>query len=396
MNERIAEDDPRLTAYALGEMEAGERIAFEQLLERDAAARSRVDEIRATAAFLEAALEREPVAPVPDPSRARARAPIIRFPQFYYVVSGLAAACFALFFMVHQAREAGERDRQGAPVVVQHEPRRSTISQPPGNAIAIETAQHAALSEKFFPTSQSTTSTFPLRVTGDSYARVQDALRRGEKPRRDHVHIAEMINAFNYSWPSPEQGQSFATVLEAAPAPWAPRHRLVRVGLKGGGASDAVLARDAHVQVEFDPAVVSAWRLIGFERNGRAGVRGVSTGEVLRGDAVVTALYEVMPQEGAAVANAGWLTLNLRYTDASTGNERTVSARLDRIAPAFERASQDFQFIASVAAFGFFLKGTPSENAIAAEEVARWANPGARGRPDREQFVALVERARAL
>ncbi len=37
---QITPDDPRLTAYALGEMDAAERAQFETLLAQDAAARA--------------------------------------------------------------------------------------------------------------------------------------------------------------------------------------------------------------------------------------------------------------------------------------------------------------------------------------------------------------------
>ena len=59
--EKISPDDPRLTAYALGEMEAGERAAFEVLLSQDAGARAWVAEISGTAHTIGVALASEPV-----------------------------------------------------------------------------------------------------------------------------------------------------------------------------------------------------------------------------------------------------------------------------------------------------------------------------------------------
>ena len=46
----ILPDDPRLTAYAIGEMEPAEKAAFEALLARDPVARATVEDIRRTAA----------------------------------------------------------------------------------------------------------------------------------------------------------------------------------------------------------------------------------------------------------------------------------------------------------------------------------------------------------
>ncbi len=53
----ISPDDPRLTLFALGEMEPSEQANFEKLLEQDAAARAVVAESRATAATVASALE---------------------------------------------------------------------------------------------------------------------------------------------------------------------------------------------------------------------------------------------------------------------------------------------------------------------------------------------------
>ena len=121
---KLLPDDPKLTAYALGELEAEEHAAVEAALRHDPAARATVEEIRATAAQLESALAGEAAAEASVPTTATpslARAAIIpgrnpyvldggplgqhggnpmgkliKFPQVYYVIGGLAAACFAV------------------------------------------------------------------------------------------------------------------------------------------------------------------------------------------------------------------------------------------------------------------------------------------------------------
>jgi len=99
----ISQDDPRLTAYALDEMAPAERAEFEQLLRQDAAAQNAVDEIRAAGALLATALEHEPAgAEATEPAAEPKRGVLLRFPQLYFMVSGLAAACFALVFIIWQ------------------------------------------------------------------------------------------------------------------------------------------------------------------------------------------------------------------------------------------------------------------------------------------------------
>src|SRR6185295_7754847 len=93
----ISPDDPRLTLFALGEMEPREQAEFEKLLAQDAAARQVVADIRATVATVTAALEQEPTEVSAKPAGK-----VLRFPQLYFMISGLAAACFAVVFAVWQ------------------------------------------------------------------------------------------------------------------------------------------------------------------------------------------------------------------------------------------------------------------------------------------------------
>ncbi len=110
---QLLPDDPRITAYALGELEGDERAAVEQALRQNPALRMTVDEIRATAAQLEAALADETVDGAERATQELLKAAIIpgrdyrrhdggpwqklgQFPQLYFVMGGLAAACFAL------------------------------------------------------------------------------------------------------------------------------------------------------------------------------------------------------------------------------------------------------------------------------------------------------------
>ena len=110
-NERF-QDDPQLTAYALGELEGDERASVEARLRSDAAARAVVEEIRAAAATLERALSGEAAGEeareaekASDPYRREKRGRVLGFPQVYYVIGGLAAACFALVVALQEPYE---------------------------------------------------------------------------------------------------------------------------------------------------------------------------------------------------------------------------------------------------------------------------------------------------
>jgi Ca-activated chloride channel family protein len=76
-------------------------------------------------------------------------------------------------------------------------------------------------------------STFSIDVDTASYANVRRFLEDGQMPPVDAVRIEELINYFDYAYPQPDGDVPFAVDLAVTESPWAPEHRLVRVGLKG-------------------------------------------------------------------------------------------------------------------------------------------------------------------
>ena len=77
-------------------------------------------------------------------------------------------------------------------------------------------------------------STFSIDVDTASYSKVRMYLmQQGVLPRPDAVRIEELVNYFTYEYAPPSGDQPFAAHLEVAECPWAPAHRLVRVGVKG-------------------------------------------------------------------------------------------------------------------------------------------------------------------
>ncbi len=77
-------------------------------------------------------------------------------------------------------------------------------------------------------------STFSVDVDTASYSNVRRFLLADTRPPRDAVRIEEMVNYFSYAYapPPPSDPNPIAASLEVASAPWAPTHRLVRIGLK--------------------------------------------------------------------------------------------------------------------------------------------------------------------
>ena len=175
----------------------------------------------------------------------------------------------------------------------------------------------------------------------------------------------------------------------------------------------AVVARDVKLQVEFNPARVSEYRLLGYEN--RALKREdfnndkVDAGEIGAGH-TVTALYEIVPkgQKGwleplryaAAPAGEGksgeLAMLRVRYKPAAGGESQLIARP---ISTESTKASDDLRFAAAVAAFAQQLKGDGRyTGSMSLQDTAALAR-SARGDDPfglRSEFVQLVELAQGL
>ncbi len=78
-------------------------------------------------------------------------------------------------------------------------------------------------------------STFSISVDTAAYANVRRFLNRNSLPPRDAVRIEELVNYFPYNLegPPPNSPHPFAVHVEVAGCPWAPQHRLARIGIQG-------------------------------------------------------------------------------------------------------------------------------------------------------------------
>ncbi|WP_375599556.1 von Willebrand factor type A domain-containing protein [Devosia sp. Naph2] len=174
------------------------------------------------------------------------------------------------------------------------------------------------------------------------------------------------------------------------------------------------IAKDVKVQIEFNPARVAEYRLIGYET--RALHRedfnndAVDAGEVGAGT-TVTALYEITPagsggelvdplryggtEAGAPSEEIAFLKMRYKLpeSDVSQLIEQPVTAEL--VYGDIAEAGVDAQFAAAVAAFGQKLKSSVYGTAMRWDEIEALAQAG-RGVDEggyRAEFVRLVDMA---
>ena len=185
------------------------------------------------------------------------------------------------------------------------------------------------------------------------------------------------------------------------------------------GASLVTLARDVKVQVEFNPAHVAEYRLIGYETRALNSEDfnndAVDAGDIGSGHAV-TALYEITPVGSDAILNDP-----LRYGDSATRPDDTggelafvklrykpgdadqsqLLAQPVHVADAslsVEEAPEDARFATAVAAFGQKLRDNPALAGWGWADIKALAN-AARGSDEngyRAELVRLIDLADTL
>lgn len=178
------------------------------------------------------------------------------------------------------------------------------------------------------------------------------------------------------------------------------------------------IAKDVKIQVEFNPAKVQAYRLIGYENRLMAAEDfnddKKDAGEIGVGH-TVTALYEIVPvgvdfeqknvdalkyQENQPAPSAQnskeWMTVKLRYkqptADSSTLIEEIVTDKT------LQEPSQDLQFAAAVAGFGMLLRESAYKGDCNYPMVLELARAGKGDDPNgyRSEFLQLVELASSM
>ena len=101
-------------------------------------------------------------------------------------------------------------------------------------SIPVGTERYAEIQENEFrdPTSEPL-STFGLDVDTSSYTTMRRYITEMKRmPPRESVRLEEWINYFKYSYPQPKGDDPIGVACEMGGCPWAPSHRLLRVGVQ--------------------------------------------------------------------------------------------------------------------------------------------------------------------
>jgi Ca-activated chloride channel family protein len=184
------------------------------------------------------------------------------------------------------------------------------------------------------------------------------------------------------------------------------------------GSTLFTVAKDVKLQVEFNPAKVKAYRLIGYENrllNKEDFTDDTKDAGDMGAGHSVTALYEIIPvgvnsnfikpetdlkyQEPVAIKKSDdLLTVHVRYKNP--GNEESILLSQPLLAQgnSIEKASTDLKFAAAIATFGMYLRNSEYLQDFNYSDLISLARAGKGEDTEgyRAEFIQLIENARLL
>lgn len=178
----------------------------------------------------------------------------------------------------------------------------------------------------------------------------------------------------------------------------------------------ATVAQDVKIQVEFNPATVKEYRLVGYE-NRMLKQEDFNNDKVDAGDIGaghnVTAIYEIVP-----VGQQGWLNdsryqaliktdatkkseyafVNLRYKLPNQEKSILLNQAVKAESKSLAQANSDTRFAIAVASYAQQLKGGQYNTAMGWDQIIQLAQQSAKPDPYqmREEFIELAKIAKSL
>ena len=177
------------------------------------------------------------------------------------------------------------------------------------------------------------------------------------------------------------------------------------------GATLVTVAKDVKLQVEFNPAYIQGYRLLGYE-NRRLETEDFDddtkdAGEIGAGH-TVTALYEIIPvgserevpgtelkyQDNAnvGVENGEWLNLSIRYKEPDSEESKLVAYPVTEESY-MAHPTEDFYFAAAVAQFGLLVRDSEYKGEASFDNVRELLKQVDTDADDyKDEFVYLVKK----
>ncbi|OYD43309.1 YfbK domain-containing protein [Sphingobacterium cellulitidis] len=187
------------------------------------------------------------------------------------------------------------------------------------------------------------------------------------------------------------------------------------------GATLFTVAKDVKIQVEFNPAYVQAYRLVGYE-NRLLEAEDFNNDAKIGGDMgvghTVTAIYEIIPvgvkssiigtvdplkyqkndKPNIGEKNGELATVKFRYKDPKSEKSELQQTVVKNEVQAMSAVSEDFRFATAVAEFGMLIRNSDYKQNSSFESLIARAK-AAKGKDDegyRAEFIRLAEDSKSI
>lgn len=161
------------------------------------------------------------------------------------------------------------------------------------------------------------------------------------------------------------------------------------------------VAKDVKVQVAFNPEMVEAYRLIGYENrllNQEDFDDDTKDAGEIGANQNITALYEIIPKDQPILRNKPTFTIDFRYKEPDSDISIPLALEIYDEGHSFDESSDFMKFTSSVASFAMLLTNSDYKGTSNYDHIIQWLNR-TNLRDDHQykaEFKNLVIKSRAL
>lgn len=248
-------------------------------------------------------------------------------------------------------------------------------------------------------------SSFGLVPETASWKIFQQSMKEsGSLPSSQTVRAGQYVNHFHYSLHESQTSSSaFSVSVLIGTHPWTPGLLLAVIGVRShGGAEGEIAAKDASIELLFNPKQVKAYRLLGCEKRltdeDAAPYKPVESAQIVAGTEII-ALYELALTDDSVLSNPGdksdnnLFVASINYCKPDSTDIQTETHNVDLPSPQtleLNGANPDFRFAAAVALFAQILQKSDYSGNGTIDTVLELAHNAEGDDPQRKEFVELV------
>lgn len=265
----------------------------------------------------------------------------------------------------------------------------------------------------------------PMVLQNESLNNLKQNISNGPLGIKEYkIVIEDLVNSLDYHYSSPtSKSTPFEIYTELFPCPWNEQKRLLHVGIQTIESDsnttsiqkEKSMAEDVNISVEFNPAYVTDYRLVGYEDyfpNLLSYQTDPSMDATMRSGQSLTAIYEFTPtQNKFAKENQKLLYQNrpkslkdnnelgavqISYRSPSARKKWTISRRINRFVKSIDDIEEKTILAVSLAEIAMKLKGSPYIKSGSTNDILKRIRNIEELSDDGNEILKMVEKIQLL